>query len=126
MAFVNRVYGKHCKLTEAQKDAVMEFVCSNATMFVDYWWADIKAAAKALLKRETLTGDEILDVIHTAKAKRSSRSDRSEKSKASSHFDSRGSLARRSGEVLLVGVRATAAQSMHQRGALTTCPFGHV
>jgi hypothetical protein len=62
------ILGKRSKLTEAGKDTLLEFVADHAIMFVDYFWADIKAVAKALLKRETLTGDdEILDVIRTAR-----------------------------------------------------------
>jgi len=41
----------------------------HAEQIVDYFWIDIKVAAKALLKHETLTGDEMSAVIRAARRK---------------------------------------------------------
>jgi len=41
----------------------------HAEQIVDYFWIDIKVAAKALLKHETLSGDELAAVIRAARRK---------------------------------------------------------
>jgi hypothetical protein len=61
------IYGKRCKLTAKKKDSLLKFVAEHAMMFVDYFWADIKAVAKALLKRQRLTGEEVLHAIRAAR-----------------------------------------------------------
>jgi len=45
----------------------LAFIVDLAEKTVDYFWADIKVAAKALLKHETLTGDEITVAIRAAR-----------------------------------------------------------
>jgi hypothetical protein len=45
----------------------------TAAEIVDFWWLEIKAVTKALLERETLTGDEIVAVIRAARRKRRRR-----------------------------------------------------
>jgi hypothetical protein len=55
--------------TEATKEKRLAHVVDYAEQIVDYLWADIKVVAKALLKYETLTGDEIAAAIRAARRK---------------------------------------------------------
>ena len=61
------IYRKCCKFTATKKDSLLKFVTELALIFVDYFWADIEAVAKALLKRQTLTGAEVLEAILAAR-----------------------------------------------------------
>ena len=58
-----------CSGTARNKEKYAAYIVDHAEGFVDYFWADIKVAAKALLKHETLTGDEILKAIRAARRK---------------------------------------------------------
>jgi hypothetical protein len=57
--------------TTENKQKFLNDVIDLAQKTVDYFWTDIKVAAKALLKHETLTGAEMLAAIR--EARRSSR-----------------------------------------------------
>jgi hypothetical protein len=68
MIFVEKViFGKRGNLTAANKDTLLKFVADTSEELINYFWADIKAVAKALLKHETLTGEEMVDVIREAR-----------------------------------------------------------
>jgi hypothetical protein len=55
--------------TPASKEKYAAHIVDQAEQIVDYFWTDIKVAAKALLKHETLTGDEISAAIRAARRK---------------------------------------------------------
>jgi ATP-dependent Zn protease len=57
------------KGTAASKEKYLAYIADHAEQIVDYFWADIKVAAKGLLKHETLTGDEISAMIRAARRK---------------------------------------------------------
>jgi hypothetical protein len=63
------IFGKGNNATAADKQKLLEFLVEVTEKIVDYFWADIKVAAKALLKHGTLTGDEIAAVIREARRK---------------------------------------------------------
>jgi hypothetical protein len=63
------IFGKGSKGTAATKQKYLTYIVYHAEGIVDYFWADIRVAAKALLKHETLTGDEISAVIRAARRK---------------------------------------------------------
>jgi len=65
------ILGRGSKGTAAAKEKHLAFLVDHAKQFVDYFWPDIKVAAKALLEHETLTGDEISAVIRAARRKES-------------------------------------------------------
>jgi hypothetical protein len=55
--------------TAANKQKYLSSMVDRAEAIVDYFWNDIEAAAKALLKHETLSGDELAAVIRAARRK---------------------------------------------------------
>lgn len=61
------ISGSKGTATARQKYAAC--VVDHAEHIVDYFWADIRVAAKALLKHGTLTGDEISAAIRAARRK---------------------------------------------------------
>jgi ATP-dependent Zn protease len=64
------IFGKEKrKGTEAEKQRYLADTVGRAEKVVDYFWPDIKATARALLKHETLTGDEISAAIRAARRK---------------------------------------------------------
>jgi hypothetical protein len=63
------IFGKGSKGTAATKQKYLTYIVDHAEGIVDDFWADIRVAAKALLKHETLTGDEISAVIRAAQRK---------------------------------------------------------
>jgi hypothetical protein len=56
---------------DAAKQKYLTYIVEHAEGIVDFFWSDIRVTAKALLKHETLTGDEISAAIRAAR--RSSR-----------------------------------------------------
>jgi hypothetical protein len=63
------IFGKGSKGTTANKEKYLAHVVDQAEQIVDYFWIDIRVAAKALLKHDTLTRDEIASVIRVARRK---------------------------------------------------------
>jgi hypothetical protein len=63
------IFGKGSEGPAANKQKFLEFLVDDIKKIVNYFWADIKVAAKALLKHETLTGDEIAAAIREARRK---------------------------------------------------------
>jgi hypothetical protein len=63
------IFGKGSCGTTAAKRKHAVYAVDHAEQIVDYFWADIKVAAKALLKHETLTGDEISAAIRASRRK---------------------------------------------------------
>jgi ATP-dependent Zn protease len=63
------IFGKRSKITATNKEKYLADIVDKAEQIVDYFWTDIKVAAKALFKHETLTGDEISAVIRAARRK---------------------------------------------------------
>jgi hypothetical protein len=61
------IFGKESRGTAANKEKYLAYIVDRAEEIVDYFWTDIKVAAKALLKHETLTGDEISATIRAAR-----------------------------------------------------------
>jgi hypothetical protein len=57
------------KGTVAPKQQYLREMVKRAKQVGDYFWTDSRIAAKALLKHETLTGDEISAVIRAARRK---------------------------------------------------------
>src|SRR5258708_39222505 len=68
-AIAEKLSGKGCSGTPRNKEKYAAYIVDHAEGFVDYFWADIKGAAKALLKHDTLPGDEILKAIRAARRK---------------------------------------------------------
>ena len=52
-----------------RKEKHLADVVDNAEQAVAFFWNDIKVAARALLKHETLTGDELAAAIRAARQK---------------------------------------------------------
>ena len=63
------IFGKASKCAAVNKERYLAHVVDLADWIVDYLWADIRVAAKALHKHETLTGDEICAVIRAGRRK---------------------------------------------------------
>jgi hypothetical protein len=63
------IFGKGSGGTDAAKQRYLAWIADHAEQTVDFFWLDIKVAAKALLKYEMLTGDEISAVIRAARRK---------------------------------------------------------
>jgi hypothetical protein len=59
------IFGKASAVVN--KERYLAHAVDLAEQIVDYFWADIRVAAKALHKHETLTGDEISAVIRAAR-----------------------------------------------------------
>lgn len=67
------IFGKGSSGTAAVKEKYLTAMVASAEQIVDFFWIDIKVAAKALLKHETLTGDEISAAIRAARRKKRRR-----------------------------------------------------
>jgi hypothetical protein len=52
-----------------KKQRFLEYIVDHAEQAVAFFWNDIKVAAKALLKHETQTGDELAAAIRAARQK---------------------------------------------------------
>src|ERR1700677_4377944 len=52
-----------------KKQRFLEYIVDHAQQAVAFFWNDIKVAAKALLKHETQTGDELAAAIRAARQK---------------------------------------------------------
>jgi hypothetical protein len=63
------IFGKASKCAAVKKERYLAHAVDLADAIVDYLWADIKVAAKALFEHETLTGDENSAVIRAARRK---------------------------------------------------------
>lgn len=66
---LNAILGERSNGTPKQKEKYLAYIGKRAKQGVDYFWLDIKAVAQALVKHETLTGDEMLTVIRAARQK---------------------------------------------------------
>ena len=64
----NKIFGRGNR-ADVKKQKYLAHVVDDAEQIVDYFWADIVVAAKALRKHETLTGNEISAVIRAARRK---------------------------------------------------------
>ena len=62
----NKIFGRGA---DVKKQKYLAHVVDHAEQIVDYFWADIRIAAKALFEHETLTGDENSAVIRAARRK---------------------------------------------------------
>jgi hypothetical protein len=63
------IYDKGSKGSPEKKQKFLEYIVDHAEQAVAFFWNDIKVAARALLKRETLTGDELAAAIRAARQK---------------------------------------------------------
>jgi hypothetical protein len=61
------VFNKKSKASAEEKQKFLRYIVDVTEKAVTYFWNDIKVAAAALLKSETLTGDELAAVIRTAR-----------------------------------------------------------
>jgi hypothetical protein len=69
LAIVEKMICGKGRSTPASKEKYAAHIVDQAEQIVDYFWTDIQVAAKALLKHETLTGDEISAAIRAARRK---------------------------------------------------------
>lgn len=53
--------------TTAQRDQRLKSLCEQADQMINYFWDDITVTAETLLKRKTMTGDEITNAIRAAR-----------------------------------------------------------
>jgi hypothetical protein len=69
LAIVEKMISGKGRSTPASKEKYAAHMVDQAEQIIDYFWADITVAAKALLKHETLTGDEISAVVRAGRRK---------------------------------------------------------
>jgi hypothetical protein len=62
------IFGKGSR-DDAAKQKYLAYIVEHAEGIVDFFWADIEVAAKALLKYETVIGGEISAAIRAARRK---------------------------------------------------------
>ena len=64
------IFDKGSKGSPEKKQNFLEYIVDHAEQAVAFFWNDIKVAAKALLKHETQTGDELAAAIRAARQRR--------------------------------------------------------